>query len=72
MDLKETTFDNLNDAVEFVNKREQEAQAAISLFARNFEEFTGYKPNQPITALDVYRIFNRLSACKSEPKIAIV
>ena len=58
---EETKCESLGEAIKHIDKVASEAQLKIKLFEKNFEEMTGYKPNQSINALDVYKIFQRLS-----------
>jgi len=57
-----TTYNKLDDAIKHVEKYAAEAQSKGSQFVQAFTELTGYQPNQQITALDVYKIFNRLTS----------
>lgn len=46
----------LGNALEEITKRQQEVDSKGAIWFKNFEEMTGYKPNQPINALDVVKI----------------
>lgn len=56
-----TTVTGLDEAIKHVEKAQAEALSKVNKFNQNFLELTGYQPNQPITALDVYKIFDKLA-----------
>ena len=60
-----TTYDKLGDAVSHLTKQGQETDAKAQIWMKNFEEFTGYKPNHPINAFDVVRLMYKFYG---EPK----
>jgi hypothetical protein len=60
-----TPINGLGNALSEIGKRQAEAHQKLELFAKNFEEMTGYKPHQQINALDVVKI---AFAIYGEPK----
>jgi hypothetical protein len=55
------TFTNLGDAIKFVERQGKAVQESAKGFGRSFKELTGCEPTQPVTALDVVKIFHRLT-----------
>lgn len=51
-----TEVKGVGNAIKHVDQAQAEATAAWAKFSTNFEELTGFKPNQPVNALDVYKI----------------
>lgn len=51
-----TTYDKLGEAVDHLHKMGQETEAKAQIFMKNFEEFTGYKPNHAVNAFDVVKL----------------
>lgn len=53
---EQTKVTGIGNAIKYVDEAQVAASSAWNKFATNFEELTGFKPNQPISALDVYKI----------------
>lgn len=53
---KTTEVKGLGNAIKHVDEMQAKAGAAFAAFTTNFEELTGYKPNQQVNALDVFKI----------------
>lgn len=62
---EKTTYAKLGDAVDHLEKMTNEVNAQGAVWAKNFEEFTGYKPNQPVNAFDVVKMMYKFYG---EPK----
>ena len=65
MENDSTTYDKLADAVVHLDKMGKETDAKAQVWMKNFQEFTGYKPNQPINAFDVVKLMYKFYG---EPK----
>lgn len=65
MTEEKKVYDKLGDAVGHLHKMGQETNSQAQVWANNFEEFTGYKPNQPINAFDVVKLMYKFYG---EPK----
>ena len=59
---EEVTFEKLEDAIKFVDEKFNVLQKNAAGYAESFKELTGYKPEDRVTALDVVKIFDRMSA----------
>lgn len=53
---KKTDVKGVKNAIKYVDEKQAVAAAAFQEFSHNFEELTGMKPNQPVNALDVFKI----------------
>ena len=51
-----TEVKGLKNAIKYVDEQQAIAGASFQKFQHNFEELTGMKPNQPVNALDVFKI----------------
>lgn len=58
----EVTVDNIEEAIEFMEKRQKETAEQIDLFSKNFRELTGYDPSYKVNAFDVVKIMHTFQA----------
>jgi len=54
--MTDISYEKFEDAINHLAKQTQEVNSQGAIWAKNFEEFTGYKPNQPINAFDVVKL----------------
>lgn len=69
MDKDKTVIVGLANGVREFTKRQAATELDLQVLLKNHEELTGYKHNQPIHAVDVYKIFLSL---KDELKAEII
>lgn len=65
MEKDKTIVEGLGQAIEELTKRQQEIDAKGAIWFKNFEEVTGFKPNQQLNAFDVVRLMYKFYG---EPK----
>lgn len=60
-EVKEVSFNSLGEAIGFVDEKAKFAENAMQGFAQSFKELTGFMPGDRVSALDVVKIFEKLS-----------
>ena len=58
---KEVSFESLDGAIEFVDNKFKALDEQAKGYAVSFKELTGFMPDHRVNALDVVKIFNRMS-----------
>ena len=53
---EEINITGVGNAIKHVDEMQAKAAKAWADFSTHYEQFTKMKPNQPVTALDVYKI----------------
>jgi hypothetical protein len=57
---EEVKIEGLGNAIKFIDEASAQASVKAQEFFSKFEQLTGYKPNQQMNALDVYKIVHQL------------
>ena len=63
--MTETTYEKLGEAIDHLSGLGKTTDDQAKLWMSNFQEFTGYKPNQPVNAFDVVKLMYKFYG---EPK----